>query len=202
MTTGPGLRTGRDAPAPSPATAPTTSLPAPVLSRRRSWLVLAALALLTAVYLTGWSAWATLHVTERYEQRAPGAPASRGGAEFRVVSLTQSSELADSTGGEPQAADPGAVFVVAVVEAIPRVAAPSTLCTVALLGPDGRTWEPGTVRVQRRVPYCSAADARPGQPYRFESVFLVPERYAGALRGVVLTETGGAGRSAVLRPPG
>lgn len=198
MTGGPG---GPDGSTLGTAATPAAARPSPVLSRRRAWLVFAALALLTAIYLAGWSTYAALHTSDRYEQRPPGALASRGGAEFRLVSLTRSPQLADSTSGRTQDADPGAVLVVAVVEAVPRVAEPVTLCTVALLGPGGRTWTPDTVRVQRRVPYCSPDDAREGQPYRFESVFQVPERDADLLRGLALTDRSGAGRSAVLRPP-
>lgn len=201
MTGGPGGPGGSGGPTLGTAATPAASRPSPVLSRRRAWLVFAALALLTAVYLVGWSSYAALHTRDRYEQRPPGAAASRGGAEFRLVGLTRSDQLADGTSGRTQDADPGAVFVVAVVEAVPRVAEPVTLCTVALLGPGGRIWTPDTVQVQRSVPSCSPDDAREGQPYRFEAVFQVPERDAGLLRGLALTDRSGVERSAVLRPP-
>jgi len=189
-------------PALGAATAPPTPAPSPASSRRRSWWVLAALALVTAVYLTGWSAWATLHTAERYEQLAPGASSERDGADFRLVSLTQSSQLADQTGARSQPAEPGAVFVVAVVEVVKQRGDATVRCAVDLLGPGGRIWTDTLPSVSRAVPYCSPDDFVVGRPKVFESVFVVPERYADRLLGVTLTSRRGTRPSAVLRPPG
>lgn len=189
------------APALGTAATPPSPVPPPPLSRRRAWLLLGVVALVVVVYLAVFSVWAHTHTTPRYAQLAPGAVGTRGGAEFRLLSLTRSAELADAEGGQPQVADAGATFVVAQVEVLRRVEDGPFLCGVDLLGPGGRVWTPTSLEVQRAVPTCSGADVAVGQWRRFESVFLVPERYADQLVGAALTDSSGPDRSAVLRPP-
>lgn len=189
------------APALGTVATPPSPVPPPPLPRRRAWLLLGVVALVVLVYLTGFSVWAHTYTSTRYTQLAPGAAGTRGGAEFRLLTLTRSAELADAGGGEPQVADAGATFVVAEVEVVRQVADEGFLCGVDLLGPGGRVWSATTVEVQRPVPSCRSTEVAVGRPTRFESVFLVPERYADQLVGAALTDNSGPGRSAVLRPP-
>lgn len=169
--------------------------------RRRAWLGFGVVALATLIYLTGWSTWAHVHTAERHVLLPPGAAGSRGGAEFRLLSLVRSTELADSAGGPPQVADAGATFVVAEVEVVRRREDGPFLCAVDLLGTGGRVWSASLLQVQRAVSSCRDDEVATGRPYRFESVFLVPGRDADALVGVALTDHSGGRRSPVLRPP-
>jgi hypothetical protein len=191
-TTVPALGTAATAPVPPPP---------PPVSRRRSWLLLGVVALAVLAYLTIFSVYAYTHTAERYVQLAPGAAGHRGGADFRLLRLTRSVELADRAGGAPQVADPGATFVVAEVEVVRQREDGTFLCGVDLLGPGQRLWGATTTEVERTLPSCSSADVQVGAPYRFEAVFLVPDRYAGQLLGAALTDHSGPQRSAVLRPP-
>lgn len=190
-------------PAPALGTAATPAAPSAAgpPSRRRAWLVLAAVALVSLLYLTGWSIWAHTHTASRYELLPPGAAGSRGGADFRLLSLTRSDRLAGSTGADPQVADAGATFVVAQLEVVRRREDETFLCAVDLLGPDQRVWTATTVEVQRSVPSCVSGETHVGAPRRFEAVFLVPARDADRLVGVALTDRSGPQRSPVLRPP-
>lgn len=188
--------------APVPPGPPSAAPPGPAPSRRRAWLVTAAVALLVLLYLTGWSAYAAVHTGERYHQLAPGAPGSRMGAQFRLLSLVRTDRLTDREGGSPQVADAGAVFVVAELEMVQQQEVEYRSCSdTDLLGPGGRLWEPISTEALRRVTYCDSADTVIGQPYRFENVYLVPDRYAGAVLGVALTDALTPKRTLVLRPP-
>jgi len=194
---------GRPAPGPALGTAatPASSPVPPLQSRRRAWLVLGVVALVTALYLTGWSIWAYTHTANRYQALPPGTAGVRAGAEFRVLSLVRSDRLADSQGDEPQVADAGATFVVAQVEVLRQREDELFTCGVDLLGPDGRVWSSTMAQVQRAAPFCSADAVALGTPFRYESIFLVPERDADRLVGVALTDRSGPQRSPVLRPP-
>ena len=169
--------------------------------RRRAWLQTAVVGLLVLIYLVGWSVYADVHTDERYEQRPPGAAGSRGGADFRVLSLVRSERLQDRTGAEPAIAPAGATFVVAELEVVRQGDDPTFLCAAELLGPGGRRWTPSGAEVERRVSYCRTDEIRPGQPYRFESVYTVPDRYADQLLGLALIDSTSTARAPVLTPP-
>ena len=54
----------------------------------------------------------------RYTIRPPGASGELQGITVRALSLTRSDQLADAEGGDPGVPDPGAVWVVAELEAV------------------------------------------------------------------------------------
>ena len=191
----------RPAPALGTAATPAPSPAGPRPSRRRAWMVLGVVALVTALYLTGWSTWAHTHTADRYQPLPPGAAGVRAGAEFRLLGLVRSDRLADSQGDEPQVADAGATFVVARVEVLRQREDELFTCGVDLLGAGGRVWSSTTAEVRRAAPSCSADAVALGAPFRYEAVFLVPEKDADRLVGVALTDRSGPQRSSVLRPP-
>jgi hypothetical protein len=190
------------------------TLPAPRGSRRsspareavrtlpiRTVLVTTAVGCLVLLYVLWWTTYVATHVEQRYDQRPPGEVGRIGGTSIRVLSLTSSVLLADQEySGPPEAAEPGAVWVVAVLEATQEPGAPEFFCTVELLGPDGRRWEPQT-NVTRTLPYCSGDLVKPGPPVRFETIFLVPERFVGQIVGVALPDPTVADRVDVIAPP-
>ena len=66
--------------------------------RRRAWLRAACVLVAVAVYLNVWTTYALYGLTEygRYTQQQPGASTTAMGAEFRLVSLVQTTELVNS----------------------------------------------------------------------------------------------------------
>lgn len=154
---------------------------------------------LVLLYLLWWTTYAQVHFEPRYAPRPPGAAGEVAGTSIRVLSMVAAPRLADQRyGGEPDSAVPGAVWVVAELEAVhaPGVAG---LCTLELLGPGGRRWTPQTT-TSRTLPSCSSA-ALSARPSSFETVFLVPERFADRLVGIVLLDPSDPGRAPVVTPP-
>lgn len=183
---------------------PPSGAPEPVTtrSRRRAWLLTGAVALLVLVYLTVWSGYAVVHTGDRYRQLAPGAPGGRAGAEIRLLSLVRSDRLTSREAQDPQIAGAGAVFVVVELEMVQQRSVEFVNCSGAdLLGPDGRRWESISTDVLRQVPYCDSSNVVVGQPYRFETVYLVPLRYVDNVVGVALVDVSTPRRTPVLRPP-
>ncbi len=171
-------------------------------SRRRAWLLTAAVALLVLTYLTAWSGYAAMHTADRYRQLAPGASGSRAGAQVRLLSLVRTERLVSREQQDPQIAGAGAVFVVAELELVQQWPVELVSCSDAdLLGPGGRRWESISADVLRQVPSCDSADIVVGQPYRFETVYLVPLRHVDNVVGVALVDVSTPRRTSVLRPP-
>ena len=58
--------------------------------------------LVVAIYLSLWTAYALNGLTShgRYRQYDPGAPVTAMGAEFRLVSLVQTTQVTDSSTGD------------------------------------------------------------------------------------------------------
>lgn len=183
-------------PAPSPPQRPA--------ERRRAWLLTAVVGLVVLVYLTGWSVYSLAHTgDDRYRALPPGAPATALDAEWRLLSLVRTTQLAASS-GDPGFADAGSTFVVATVERTPVTAAEFTYCTTALLGPGGRVWEPGTLGSDlplRDTPRCRTEDDEVGRTYAFEVIYLVPTAFADQVVGVAVPDSSTAARTPVLRPP-
>jgi hypothetical protein len=156
---------------------------------------------LVLLYLLWWTTYAGTRLEQRFTVTAPGEPGRSEGTSVRLESLTAAPLLADQEyGGEPDPAPPGAVWVVAVLEA---VADPGSRfsCRLELIGADGQRWE-ATTKATRTLPYCSPDEIAVGRPVRFEMVFLLPERLVGQVAGVaVLDPSGGGGRDEVIRPP-
>ncbi len=172
--------------------------------RARAWLRLAVVGLVALLYLTGWSVYALTRTgDDRYRAVEPGAAVTALDAEWRLLSLVQTTRLASSS-GEPGVAGARAVYVVAQLERTPVRATDFARCTTALLGPAGRLWEAAGYEADlppRDAPSCSSEDTVVGRGYRFEAVYVVPEAFVGDVLGVVLPRGAPAQRKPVLRPP-
>jgi hypothetical protein len=167
----------------------------------RTALVTTAVGCLVLLYVLWWTTYAGIHFEQRFVQQPPGAAGQVGGTSIRLLSLTATPLLADQEyGGNPEATDPGAVWVVAVAEAVQAPGAPEFYCTLELLGPDGRRWEKAN-KVGRTLPYCRGDEVNSGRTVRFESIFLVPERFVGGIVGVALLDPAVTDRADVIRPP-
>lgn len=173
----------------------------PDLDRRRGWWRAAIVVLLVAVYLAWWVTYAQLHLPpRRYEQRPPGAVVSQDGADFTLVSLARSPAL-KNTGGEEQPAPPGAVWVVATMEITQRRVDPDLICSVVLVGSNGRSWSPpGLLGLARPTEDCLPDDAVLGRPYPMEVDFRIPATDANQIMGVAIPQAG-TGRDPLLVPP-
>jgi hypothetical protein len=173
--------------------------------RRRAWLQTAVVGLLVLVYLVGWAVYALAHTgADRYRALGPGVPATALGAEWRLLSLVQTTRLTASA-GEPGVAAAGATYVVASLERTPLAATDFLSCGTALLGPGGRIWEPGDFSLgvpTREAPRCSSEDREVGRTYAFEVVYVVPTAFVDQVVGVALPDRTTADRTPVLRPPG
>lgn len=166
----------------------------------RTTLGTVAVGCLVMLYLLWWTTYAGIHFDERFAQRPPGAAGEVGGTSIRLLSLTRSDLLADQKyGGAPDHASPGTTWVVAELEAVQRPSAPEFYCTLELVGPDGRRWDKQS-NVGRTLPSCSHEEIRSGGPVRFETVFLVPERFADQLVGVALMDPAVPDRVPVITP--
>ena len=182
-------------------TLPPAGAPDPAAVRRRAWLLTAAVGLAVLIYLTAWSAYATVHTQPRYRQLAPGAVGQRAGIDFRVLSLRQSTQV--PTSDQPEVPDPGATFVVAVVELTQRRVEPVQGCEqLALLGSGGRRWESTFASSATLQPdFCRFDDVVLGRPYRYSVLYPVPTRDVDRLVGLALLDDSSAARTQVLRPP-
>lgn len=172
-------------------------------AHRRAWLRTAAAGLAVFLYLVGWSIYATLHTTTRYRPLEPGVAGTAMGAEWRLLSLMETSRLEDSSSGKPQPADAGTTFVIVRLERVPLQPSDFALCSANLLGPGGRIWQASTYEldVQRDAARCDSGDTVVGQSYRFENVYVVPTVFIDQVVGVALTDRSTAKRNLVLRPP-
>ena len=152
------------------------------------------------IYLTWWVTYAGIHYMPRYRLLAPGINGETQGTTVRVLSMTQSDQLANVSGGQPAPPDPGAVWIVAELEAVRHDPAKEFLCGSELIGPEWRQWPTASVQVQRATPFCPL-DLAVEAPVRFESIFMVPTRYADQLSGIALRDDSSAARTPVIRPP-
>lgn len=171
--------------------------------RRRGWLFAAAAFGLVLVYLLAWVTYASSHVQGpgRFRQLGPGQAATVGDAQFRLLSLRQTTQMATEQ-GEPEAPPAaGAVWVIADLEMVQARVDPERLCSFAVLGPGRRLWESTTAVGRDRPSSCRDVTAADRAPGRFETTFVVPESYVGQLRGVVVRDVGSAARQLVLTPP-
>jgi hypothetical protein len=153
-----------------------------------------------AIYLIWWVTYAGIHFNTRYSIRPPGAAAEVQGTTVRLKSLVQAGELSDANGRQPALPDPGTVWVVAHLEIFRHDPAKEFPCGAELLGPEGRRWKESLPKVKRAVSWCQLQNPV-GQLVQFESVFVVPARYADQLIGVALLDLSTAARTSVLTPP-
>lgn len=167
----------------------------------RTVLVSTAVGCLVLLYVLWWSTYAGIHFEQRYTQQSAGEAGRIGGTSIQVLSLTSTVLLADQKySDEPEAADPGTVWVVAKLEATQDPGAPAFYCTIELLGPDGRRWK-NQGKYTRTDPSCSGDLVKPGPAVRFEMVFLVPEQFVGQIVGIALADPTVPDRVDVIAPP-
>jgi hypothetical protein len=169
-----------------------------MLPVRRILFVVAAFAAVL-IYGIWWVTYAGIHYIPRYTVKPPGATGEMQGTTVRLLSLTRSNQLADTEGGEPEFPDPRAVWVVAELEALRHDPAQEFYCGVQLVGPEWRLWSTTPVRTQRAIQSCPP-DLAVGQPVQFESIFMVPARYADQLAGIALSDGSTAARIPVITP--
>lgn len=170
-------------------------------TRLRRTLFLIISVSLVLIYVVWWVTYAGTHQGERFTQLPPGRAAESADATIALNSLIQAPELVDAKGGEPLAPDPGAVWVVAEMEVTRHRVGDAFPCGFAAVGPEGRMWEGSRPYVERAVKTCDDDEFVVGQPYRFEAIFMVPQRYADQLAGVAPIDNSTAERSPVLAPP-
>ncbi len=167
--------------------------------RVRAWLVAAIAVVVVGIYLVAWTTYARLHLPpERYTALPPGAAASQSGVEFVLLSLQQTERLAD-TFGAPKAPAPGAVWVVARLEATVRTPGDAVSCTLVLVDDRRRTWDKSSAFVSRTLPGCVPDAAVVGQPYPIEAYFQVPAVETDRLVGVAVEQFSSA-RDPLLTP--
>ena len=177
----------------------------PVDQRRRAWLPACCVILAVLTYLNVWSTVAIQGLTDygRYTQLDPGKPARAMGAEFRLVSLVQTTQLVDSITDQVEPPADNAVWVVARVDVVRQDPNESLYCNFQLLGPNRRTWKESSTYVSRTLERrCTMASMEVGRDYPLEITFEVPERYVGELAGVVVEDSAVHGARQVLVPPG
>jgi hypothetical protein len=170
-----------------------------MLPLRRILFVVAAFAVVL-IYLIWWVTYAGIHYTARYTIRPSGAGGEVQGTTVRVLSLTQSDQLADAEGGEPGLPYPGAVWVVAELEALRYDPAKEFYCGAQLIGPGRRLWSTSSTGTKRAMQSCPL-DLVVGQPVRFEAIYMVPARYADQIGGIALSDSSTAARIPVITPP-
>ena len=118
-----------------------------------------------------------------------------------MLSLTRSDQLTEvDPARPPKIPDPGAVWIVAELEAVRHDEASEFLCQTEVVGPQGVRWEPADVYVERSVPRCDSSELGWASRYRFEALYMVPRRYADQLAGIALPDRSTAARTPVIRP--
>lgn len=178
-------------------------------SRRRAWLRAACVIVAVLTYLNIWTTVAIQGLTDygRYHQLEPGESVRWKGAEFRLISLVQTSQLVDSISDRPVPPAVNAVWVVARVDVVRQDQSGQLYCNFQLLGPNRRTWNPSRTFVSRELkrdcptPTEAGSSTGPDRTHPLEIVFEVPESYVGQLAGVVVKDATVRGARQVLVPP-
>lgn len=178
-------------------------------SRRRAWLLAGCVILAVLTYLNIWSVLTIQGLTDygRFRQLEPGEPARAMGAEFRLVSLVQTTQLVDSITGTAEPPAVNAVWVVARIDVVRQDPSQSLYCNFQVLGPNRRIWSESSTyvsrKLERRCPSPTEGEpaAEPGHSYPLEIAFEIPERYVGQLAGVVVEDSAVRGARQVLVPP-
>ncbi len=168
----------------------------PGRSRLRSWLVLALLFGLAAVYCVGWGAYVDSRAVDHYRQLAPGQTTTINGLTVRAERIAVL-EVFDAWGDDPQDPAPGAAWVEATVRVEGTPTVDYERCQFDLLGPDGRLWEPESSYDDSVISECGpelgSASVR--------LVYQVPAADLDAIMGVVIPPDGGIVKvSTVVRP--
>lgn len=177
----------------------------PVDQRRRAWLRACCVILAVLTYLNVWSIVAIQGLTDygRYTQLEPGEPARAMGAEFRLISLVQTTQLVNAITHTVEPPANNAVWVVARVDVVRQDPDESLYCNFQLLGPNRRSWKESCTYVSRTLERsCTMATMEVGRSYPLEITFEIPERYVDELVGVVVEDSAVRGVRQVLVPPG
>ena len=99
------------------------------------------------------------------------------GAEFRLVSLVQTTELTNSSTQEISSPPINAVWVVARIDVVRRSEDPNLFCSFAVLGPGRRVWEPNRDYVSRDLSSSCPREEMPlASTQPLEVIFQVPEQ--------------------------
>lgn len=175
--------------------------PNPVREGARRWWQAAIATLLVGIYLVSWLTYTRLHLPpERYEQLQPGAVVTKLGADFTLISLTQTTALLDKYDG-PQSPSADAVWVVAEMSVTRHTLEQYFNCKVFLVAADHRAWEPASLlSVSREADNCPGDEIPLGQAHPIEVLFQVPVDEATQLAGVAVPQ-GNTGRDPLLTPP-
>lgn len=180
----------------------------PLTSRGRSWLLFLTAGCLVLIYMVIWIVYAAAHTVDRYVQLPPGQPSATSvtQAQYRLKSLVKTERINDKDDpDDPQIAEAGTIFVVAEFEVV-RVAEDDVFYCQAELVVDGyRKIGNASPTALDGDPEdslsCSGDDLKIGQPYRFQSTYTVPTRFADKIYGVAVTYTGSGAPYQVIRPP-
>lgn len=154
-----------------------------------------------ALYLIWWTTYATVHQESQYGQLAPGESTQVGGTTVRLLRLEQAGTLRSTSTLGDNAAPPGAVYVVAILEVIRADVEDYTGCTFTLVGTDRRIWSTAFITVSRDRLRCSSDEVVAGRPTEVEALFAVPQRAVGSIAGVGVEDQSKAGRTPLLTPP-
>jgi hypothetical protein len=174
---------------------------APAQVPLRTTLFLTAVGALVMLYLLWWTTYAGIHFHERFMQQPAGAAAEVSGTSIRLLSLRQSTLLADQKfSSVPEQAGSRTTWVVAELEAVQQPDASDFYCTLEMVGPGARRWKT-QYKVNRTLPSCDHEEIGSGRSVRFEAIFLVPQQYADQLMGVALMDPSVADRVPVITPP-
>jgi len=175
---------------PPPRAAPPPPVRAPRdPARVRAWLVAAVAALLVLLYLSCELTYSSSHLDPpRYRPLAAGEVAHGRSADFRLLSLRSTERWGRGFDGSPGAAEPGAVWVVAQLEVTPRRHEESLLCTLTLVGTDGRSWPAEGFGPAHEGERCAPDPENVviGTTYPFVLGFQVPAQEADHLAGLAL----------------
>lgn len=147
----------------------------------RAWLALWTVLMISAVYVTGWVFWATIHQNTRFVQLPPGAGITTdNGSTIRLLSMTRAAEIPTKYDDVVKPAA-GGVFVIVRFEA--TVTTDREICPLRLVGRGGRVWEERQQSILREHDrFCSSFPL--DVPTVGEIVYEIPAADADHLGGV------------------
>lgn len=181
-----------------PRTAPPSAV-GRLSDRGRSWIMAAMAFACVLMYLCIWMTYSGTHTYARYQQLPPGTTATVDGVTYKLIKLTRTEVIVD--GRETKPAQAGAVYVIAELEITTNKKDPT--CSVQLVADGRRTWDSDADFFDRKLPqYCGDYEhpVTPGRPWRFEQIFLIPQKFADRLYGVAVPDNSSPAPTKVLTP--